>query len=173
MGWVGLEISLWSDSIEHCFAHWCPEASLSLPKKPFARSGFNIGPFWRKSIFSIFWPISGHIWGSEKLPKGLCRPKMATFGEVCFLNFFAPIALNGTFLNCYFFTQPPIWGFRKALNGMTFTCKVPPWQAREDHSTRALPCTDKLQGSPLDWNIDKSKFCSNIFRSSLSLAKFR
>ena len=31
---------------------------------------------------------------------------------------------------------------------MRSTCTEPPWRAREDHSIRALPCTDMLQGSP-------------------------
>ena len=41
-------------------------------------------------------------------------------------------------------THANIW--KKA--GVRFTCKEPPWRARADHSIRALPCTDKLQGSP-------------------------
>ena len=47
------------------------------------------------------------FWVSEKLAKGLSRLRMATLGGVCFLNFIAPIALNGTPLNWKFFTQPP------------------------------------------------------------------
>ena len=59
---------------------------------------------------------------------------------------------------------------------MRSTCKEPPWRAREDHSIRASPCTDKLQGSPFYIHVNwiemlmqassTTKLGSNIFRPS-------
>ena len=59
---------------------------------------------------------------------------------------------------------------------MRSTCREPPWRARADHSIRASPCTDMLQGSPFYIHVNwiemlmqassTTKLGSNIFRPS-------